>query len=477
MSTRKTAKDTKRKVSTVKHTRSNRKALEHHKPEGPPAAAVEQRLTELIHPATYEQMAYCRHLGLRERLLTLPVMVALTLSMIWRQIGSVSELVRVLEREGMLWTGEIRVSQQALSQRLLTFPAELFKRVLDEVLVQMHARWRERWRDDARGDVRPLPDEVAWARQCFKRVLIFDGSTLDSVLRKLKAIRDTPKHPTKPLLGGRMGCLIDLASRLPVEIWREESAQAHDQAFLPRLKQVVAAYDLLIFDAGFVSFEWYDSLTALRASFITRVTERTRVHAVLETLVSSPNVHDRVVRLGCGKTLCQQPMRLIEVLYRGTWYRYVTNVVHPEILSTDQVVALYRRRWRIEDVFLTVKQLLGLAYLWVGSDNGICLQVWATWLLFCVLTDLVDAIAERLSVSADRISIEMVFRGLYHFTQAFHRGRASDPIAYLADPANRNLGVLKRSRPKQNPKPKPDPYAIDDLIRALDSRPNPLTCD
>ena len=43
-------------------------------------------------------------MGLRQRILTLPVMVAFVLSLIWRQIGSVCEAVRVLKRQGMLWT-------------------------------------------------------------------------------------------------------------------------------------------------------------------------------------------------------------------------------------------------------------------------------------------------------------------------------------------------------------------------------------
>ncbi len=67
-------------------------------------------------------------------------MVALVLSMIWRQVGSVSLLVRLLHREHLLWTAPVRVSQQALSLRLRTFPAALFHRVLDDLLPQMQAR-------------------------------------------------------------------------------------------------------------------------------------------------------------------------------------------------------------------------------------------------------------------------------------------------------------------------------------------------
>ena len=47
-------------------------------------------------------------------------MVAFVLSLIWRQVGSVSEAVRVLGEEGLLWVGPLTVSQQAMSERLRT---------------------------------------------------------------------------------------------------------------------------------------------------------------------------------------------------------------------------------------------------------------------------------------------------------------------------------------------------------------------
>ena len=100
---------------------------------------------------------------------------------------------------------------------------------------------------------------------------------------------------------------------------------------------------------------------------------------------------------------------------------------------------------------MTVKRLLNLAYLWTSAQNGILLQVWATRLFFALLVDLGDAVAEELMLPFDRISLEMVFRGLYHFTQAHQRGEATDPIKYLAAPENRDLGVVKRLRQKLKP--------------------------
>jgi len=114
------------------------------------------------------------------------------------------------------------------------------------------------------------------------------------------------------------------------------------------------------------------------------------------------------------------------------------------VLSTADVVELYARRWTIEEALHVTKRVLGLSYLWSGAANGIALQVWASWLLYAVLVDLSDAIAEEKRLPLDAMSLEMTFRGLYHFTSAFHRGLATEPVAYLA--AQDDLGLVKRRR-------------------------------
>lgn len=74
------------------------------------------------------------------------------------------------------------------------------------------------------------------------------------------------------------------------------------------------------------------------------------------------------------------------------------------------------------------------------------LQVWATWLFYAVLVDLGDAIAEELVLPFERISLEMVYRGLYHFSVAYDKGKATDPVSYFAAPENQDLDVVKTRR-------------------------------
>jgi len=106
---------------------------------------------------------------------------------------------------------------------------------------------------------------------------------------------------------------------------------------------------------------------------------------------------------------------------------------------------------------------LGLAYFWSGSQNAIELQIWGTWLLYAVLIDLTDQTAEALHLPFADISIEMVYRSLYYYSQAHQRGEATDILSYYVAHA-KPLGLVKRKR-------KPDGSAILDEILALTSKP------
>ncbi len=164
-------------------------------------------------------------------------------------------------------------------------------------------------------------------------------------------------------------------------------------------------------------------------------------------LSSTDTVKDMLVHLGTGQN--DTPIltvRLVQVRFERQWYSYVTSVLDAEILPPFVVADLYRRRWRIEDAFNILKRVLNLGYLWTGSVNGIKLQLWATWLFYAVLLDLGDAVADALKVPMERISLEMLFRGIYHFSQAYAKGLASDLVAYFASPQNQDLGVVKTIR-------------------------------
>lgn len=426
----------KRKKSTVRHTRAIQRDRTKRPNSALPDEKIEAHLAEVIHPATLNQVAYFHDLGLRERILNLPVMMAVVVSLIWRHLGSVSEAVRVLKHEGLLWVDALKVSQQAVEQRLGSLPSLLFERVLNDILPVMAQRWQTR--------TRPLPPAMQWAQRHFTAVLALDGSTLDGLLRKCGLLRDGEG----PVLAGRMAALLDLITRLPRTIWDEEDQHAHDQRFWDRALAPLQAGMLLIFDLGFLNFGRFDHLSDAGVFFVTRIQEHI-TYRVDQIVQANQCMRDLLVSVGSSaESQCQHALRLVEWQHNGKWYRYLTNVLDPRELPAEYVVALYWQRWRIEDAFNSVKRLLGLAYFWSGSINGVQVQVWATWILYAVLVDLTDAVAQALDKPFQALSMEMVYRGVYHFTQAYHRGAADDPVAYLAANAA-SLAIIKRKRKKR----------------------------
>ena len=326
---------------------------------------IAKQLSRLLTPAITNQENYYRKLGLRERILNLPLMMAAVLTLLWRDVAGVREMTRMLARDGFLWCNPTKVSQQAVSQRFLTFPSELFEKVFKDLLPSLRTAWHSR-------NKRPLPESIQFTLSRFEK------------------------------------------------IW--------------------------ILDRGFYHFNFWLQLIDKKVDFITRIKKGASIK-VEQIFTDSYGLRDRKIRLGSGtKKTPFITLRLIEVRSGKTWHSYLTSVLDPNVLPPYVVADLYRRRWRIEDAFNIVKRLLGLSYLWTGSINGIKLQIWATWIFYAVLVDLGDAVADELSLPFDDISLEMIYRGLYHFTMAHQKGKATDPIKYFADPQNRDLGIIKQKR-------------------------------
>lgn len=397
--------------------------------------AIAAQLAELVTPAVIAQEKYYRQLGMRDRILNLPLMVAAVLTLIWREIAGVRELSRILAREGFLWCEPKQVSQQALSQRFLTFPAEIFERVFKELLPEFEQKWHSRKQ-------RPLPESIQFARTKFERIWAGDGSTLEAIFRKLDSLATVPTNQ----LAGKIGVVIDLVTRLPVEIWFQENAKASDMKFETDILNLVKPQTLMLLDRGFCHYQFWQQLIERNVHLITRLNNKASF-TVERVFTNSYSIRDRIIKMGGGnQTTPCVTMRLVEIRVGKSWYSYLTSVLDPLILPPYVVADLYARRWRIEEAFNTVKRLLGLSYLWTGSLNGIKLQLWGTWLFYAVLVELGDAVAEELALPFDRISLEMIYRGLYHFYVAHHKGLTTDPIKYFAAPENRDLGIVKSIR-------------------------------
>ncbi len=245
-------------------------AKKQHSPQ-PENEAVAASLEALLTPAIHSQQAFYRQLGLRNRILNLPFMIA------------------AVAREGFLWIKPTVVTQKAISERFLTFPAILFEKVLKELLPQLRQKSHERIN-------RPLPESVQFTRSIFAEIWIVDGSTLEALFRKLKSLEDVPIGK----LAGKIGVVIDLVTRLPVEIWFRNNPNSSEVNFEKDILNLVKAKTLLLLDRGFYHFFFWQQLIEGKIDFITRLKKGTSIQ-IVKVFSDSYGLRDKLIRLGSGK--------------------------------------------------------------------------------------------------------------------------------------------------------------------------------
>ena len=424
-----------------KHTRPRPHAEFRHRSQSPmPAVAeVEQQLAALLSPSLLAPRQLERRdprqphrvIRMRQRLLTLPVMVAIIVSLVGRRMPAVAEVHKVLAREGLLWVAPLRVSPQAITKRLDALPAAVMGQLFTEVCARLHAQ------------APPNLPHPSWAPVCahFSLLAIVDGSTLEALRKKTEVLRQREGL----VLGGKMMVMVAAFSHRPLWQLYTEDAAANDKRFAAEILAMLPPGGLLVFDLGFFSFLWFDDFTAANKFFVTRMREKTAYRTVRE-LSSGPYYRDEIIEVGqYHSNPCRYPLRMVSVLWQGVWYRYLTNVLDPHVLSARQVCELYRRRWRIEDAFLLTKRVLDLAYLWTGSTNAVQLQIQATLIFYAVLVTICQQVAQALGEPLERISVEMVFRAFYHYSLAVERRECDELVPFLVTHA-KLLGIVKRWR-------------------------------
>jgi hypothetical protein len=402
-----------------KHTRARPHAEFRHRSQIPMPAVdeVEQRLMDVLSPSLLAP----RQLERRDprqpqRLIRVP---------------SIAEVQKVLAREGLLGMAPLRVSPQAITKRLDVLPAAVMGQLLAEVCARLQAQ------------APPAVPHPRWApvRERFALIALVDGSTLEALRKKTQVLRECEGL----VLGGKMMVMVEAFSHRPLWQLYTEDAAANDKRFATEIMAAVPVGGLLVFDLGFFSFLWFDDFTDQQKFFVTRMREKTAYRTV-QVLSQGAYYREEIIQVGLYRSNpCTHPLRMVSVLWQGTWYRYLTNVLEPQQLSARQVCELYRRRWRIEDAFALTKRVLDLAYLWTGSTNAVQLQIYATLIFYAVLLTICQQVAEVLGEPLERISVEMVFRAFYHYSRAVQRGEADELVLFLAAHA-KLLDIVKRWR-------------------------------
>lgn len=311
----------------------------------------------------------------RERLLSIEVIMLALLHFVLSKTKSFLQLVDQLRMGKIPGLDALEVSSAAFYKRLRTIPHTVFLVLLREVTNALNATRKHK------------RDWVLALAPFANGVYAIDDTTLDALMRRTKALKKFAKGGMETL-GGRLGCALDLATGAYAEILYDSDSAANEKNHIRPLIERLGIGNMYVFDLGYFAFPFFDYLTEHFCYFVSRLRAKTS-YTVIQTLVDGPFYREQIIYLGKYRAdRAKYPVRLVELLIDGDWYRYITNVLNPKLLPAPQLWALYAQRWTIEKSFAAVKRALGMAFLHPCHQNGMLIQIWCTLAVYQVLQDI-----------------------------------------------------------------------------------------
>jgi hypothetical protein len=144
--------------------------------------------------------------------------------------------------------------------------------------------------------------------------------------------------------------------------WRLGKGTASEHTHLRSLLNTLPKRALIVADAFYQGYELYVAILASGASFLVRLSSRSRLYTTEGVLLE--RLRQTVVYYWPETTAQDKhkpPLRLRLLRIRGpkadVWL--LTNVLDPRELNHHQIAQLYRWRWRNEGLFRQYKRLLG----------------------------------------------------------------------------------------------------------------------
>ena len=325
-----------------------------------------------------------------------------------RGFDSQLALWRLLSTQGLWSYPRFAVSDQAIYKRLGTANSS----VLIGLFTRISALLHERLAPYAERTLAPFASEV----------MALDVSSLDQVARYLPSLRDVTAGD-RALLPGKMAALFDIRRQQWRQLQHIENPHENDKVSARAMLVGLPQKALILADLGYFGFAWFDQLTASGYYWLSRLRNKTS-YELVHLYFQDGQTLDAIVWLGKHRAdRAAHAVRLVQFQVGRHTYRYITNVLDPQLLSLTDIAKLYARRWDIELAFKLIKQHLGLHLLWSSKPALLLHQIWAVFLISQLLQALRMEIAGRANVDPFDVSMKLLI--LYLPTLA---ADGTDPI-------------------------------------------------
>ena len=149
------------------------------------------------------------------------------------------------------------------------------------------------------------------------------------------------------------------------------------------------AGSIIVFDKGYVDYQWFAQLTHHKVSFVTRLRPKTvyQVKSSRSVLATKGIIADECIELSSAhakKRGAPKLLRRIEFYDtdKKRTFEFLSNNFH---LAASTIAAIYKDRWKIELFFKAIKQNLKLKSFLGRSRNAIQTQIWIALIAYLLV--------------------------------------------------------------------------------------------
>lgn len=364
---------------------------------------IHQRLTSNLCRAIFKEERTTE----RSRKWSLFLLVRFWIAVHIEQPPSLSGAVEKTKRgHGPLWPSLKKASQGGFSQRCQNLKWNFFH--------ALYRRFTENiWPEAPRAYAQSLGS--LWQR--FPEIRIVDGSKCDAIAHRLKILW----KEKGVILPGCMTAFYDLARGITSELLFCLNAAQHE---LPRAEGALSHMPkgtLLLGDRLYALPEFFRKLADWGHWGLFRRKKGIKIKTI-EVLSrqqgSRTFLEDSLVEAGSGQGGAKVTLRLIR-FRRGKIKRdLVTSVLDPKLLTAKEALALYPYRWRIERLFLDLKETLNLHRFYGANANAVAMQIYVTAIVHSAFRVIQAKIAQQAGVVPEDISPAKLFPKLADVSRA-----------------------------------------------------------
>ena len=141
---------------------------------------------------------------------------------------------------------------------------------------------------------------------------------------------------------------------------------------------------IVVFDRGYLDYDWLDQLTDQGVFFVTRAKEGLVYQLEQDIPVQPGRGEIRHQLIYLGKDDSRTLVRRIELIVEGFDQPLVFLTNHPTF-APSTIAAIYKERWQIELFFKALKQNLKIKTFVGTSANALKLQIWTALIAMLLL--------------------------------------------------------------------------------------------